>query len=61
MHNYNPGDITWMLVSTALVWLMVPGVGYFYSGMANSKHALSLIILCCWSIAVVCIQVRKVS
>ncbi len=30
---YNPGDIAWVLASTALVWLMIPGVGFFYSGL----------------------------
>ncbi|CAG8443174.1 7208_t:CDS:2 [Diversispora eburnea] len=50
------GDVAWLLASTALVWLMVPGVGYFYSGMARSKNALSLIMLSVMSIAVVSIQ-----
>jgi Amt family ammonium transporter len=27
------GDIAWVLASTALVWIMVPGVGFFYSGL----------------------------
>lgn len=30
---YNMGDIAWVLASTALVWIMVPGVGFFYSGL----------------------------
>ena len=30
---YSPGDIAWVLASTALVWIMVPGVGFFYSGL----------------------------
>lgn len=55
--EYNAGDIAWTLASTALVWLMIPGIGYFYSGMARSKNALSLIMLSCCSIAVVTIQV----
>lgn len=25
---YNAGDIAWMITSTALVLLMIPGVGY---------------------------------
>ncbi|KAF9996097.1 hypothetical protein BGZ79_010194 [Entomortierella chlamydospora] len=50
--QYEPGDIAWTLTSTALVWLMIPGIGYFYSGMARSKNALSLIMLSCCSIAV---------
>jgi Amt family ammonium transporter len=53
---YDGGDIAWVLASTALVWLMIPGIGYFYSGMARSKNALSLIMLSCCSVAVVSIQ-----
>ncbi|KAF9430410.1 hypothetical protein BGZ94_006980 [Podila epigama] len=53
---YDAGDIAWTLTSTALVWLMIPGIGYFYSGMARSKNALSLIMLSCCSIAVVTLQ-----
>jgi Amt family ammonium transporter len=26
----NPGDTAWMLASTALVFLMTPGLGFFY-------------------------------
>ncbi|CAI2170027.1 19130_t:CDS:2, partial [Funneliformis geosporum] len=54
--QFDDGDIAWMLASTCLVWLMVPGVGYFYSGMARSKNALSLIMLCFLSVPVVSIQ-----
>ncbi|CAG8514775.1 290_t:CDS:2 [Ambispora leptoticha] len=50
------GDVGFVLTSTALVWIMVPGVGYFYSGMARSKNALSLIMLCMLSVAVVSVQ-----
>ncbi|KAF9375103.1 hypothetical protein CPB97_011695 [Podila verticillata] len=54
--EFNAGDIAWTLASTALVWLMIPGIGYFYSGMARSKNALSLIMLSCCSVAVVSFQ-----
>ncbi|KAF9179394.1 hypothetical protein BGZ51_006941 [Haplosporangium sp. Z 767] len=54
--EYEAGDIAWTLASTALVWLMIPGIGYFYSGMARSKNALSLIMLSCCSVAVVTFQ-----
>ncbi|CAG8631416.1 7398_t:CDS:2 [Gigaspora margarita] len=50
------GDIAWVMASTALVFLMIPGVGYFYSGMARSKNALSLIMLSVLSAAVVSFQ-----
>ncbi|CAB4488976.1 ammonium transporter 2 [Rhizophagus irregularis] len=55
-NKYFPGDIAWVLVSTGLVWLMIPGVGFFYSGMARSKNALSLILLCVLCGAVVTVQ-----
>ncbi|KAK3822813.1 MAG: ammonium transporter 2 [Benniella sp.] len=54
--QYQAGDIAWTLTCTALVWLMIPGIGYFYSGMARSKNALSLIMLSCCSVAVVSVQ-----
>jgi len=50
------GDVAWVIMSCALVWLMIPGVGYFYSGMARSKNALSLIMLSVLSVAVVSVQ-----
>lgn len=55
--NFHGGDIAWSVACSVIVWLMVPGIGYFYSGLARSKSALSLITLCCWSMAVVSFQV----
>ncbi|MCJ1266500.1 ammonium transporter Amt1 [Lobaria immixta] len=43
--HYESGDIAWMIAATALVLLMIPGVGFFYSGLARRKSALSLIWL----------------
>ncbi|KAL9121304.1 MAG: hypothetical protein Q9187_002138 [Circinaria calcarea] len=42
---YESGDIAWIITATALVLLMIPGVGFFYSGLARRKSALSLIWL----------------
>ncbi|KAF2745560.1 ammonium transporter-like protein [Sporormia fimetaria CBS 119925] len=53
---YNPGDIAWVVTSTALVLLMIPGVGFFYSGLARRKSALSLLWLSVMSAAVVSLQ-----
>ena len=39
---YSPGDIAWVLASTALVWIMVPGVGFFYSGLLRCVSAVLL-------------------
>jgi hypothetical protein len=55
---YNNGDIAWTLASTALVWIMIPGVGFFYSGLLRRKNALSMIYLSMMTIAVVSFQVR---
>ncbi|PPQ65690.1 hypothetical protein CVT24_012108 [Panaeolus cyanescens] len=53
---YNPGDIAWVLASTALVWIMIPGVGFFYSGLLRRKNALSMMYLSMMTLAVVSFQ-----
>jgi len=53
---YNLGDIAWTLASMALVWLMIPGLGFFYSGLLRRKNALSMIFTSMASIAVVSFQ-----
>jgi Amt family ammonium transporter len=41
----NKGDVTWMLVSTALVIMMsVPALALFYGGMVRAKNALSVLM-----------------
>ncbi|KAK4686515.1 ammonium transporter, Amt family, partial [Tremellales sp. Uapishka_1] len=42
---YNLGDMAWIIAATALVWIMIPGVGLFYSGLLRRKNALSMIFL----------------
>jgi Amt family ammonium transporter len=34
-------DVAWMLVATALVLLMTPGVAFFYGGMVSARNAVS--------------------
>ncbi|KAH7882865.1 ammonium transporter AmtB-like domain-containing protein [Phlebopus sp. FC_14] len=53
---FNLGDIAWTLASTALVWIMIPGVGFFYSGLLRRKNALSMIYLSVMTVAVVSFQ-----
>lgn len=57
---YNLGDIAWVLCSTALVWIMIPGVGFFYSGLLRRKNALSMIWASMMTLAVVSFQVSRV-
>lgn len=41
---YNTSDIAWVLISTALVFLMTPGLAFFYGGMVHRKNVLSTMI-----------------
>ncbi|MEY4113508.1 MAG: ammonium transporter [Bacteroidota bacterium] len=41
---YNGADITWILISTALVFLMTPGLAFFYGGMVHRKNVISTMI-----------------
>ncbi len=40
----NTGDTAFMLIATALVMLMTPGLALFYGGMVRSKNVLSTIL-----------------
>src|ERR1700744_469899 len=39
--KYNSADVTWILVATALVFIMTPALAFFYGGMVNRKNVLS--------------------
>jgi Amt family ammonium transporter len=41
----NGADTAWMLVSTALVLLMTPGLGIFYGGMVRKKNTLNTMMM----------------
>jgi ammonium transporter len=47
------GDIAWMLMSTALVMLMVPGLALFYGGMVRRKNILGTMMQSMVALAVV--------
>ncbi len=40
----NTGDTAWVLISTALVMLMTPGLALFYGGMVRRKNVLGTIM-----------------
>jgi Amt family ammonium transporter len=42
--SYNAADIAWILVATALVFLMTPGLAFFYGGMVHRKNVISTMI-----------------
>jgi len=41
----NTGDTAWLLMSSALVMLMTPGLALFYGGMVRRKNVLSTIMM----------------
>jgi Amt family ammonium transporter len=41
----SPADTVWMLISSALVMLMTPGVALFYGGMVRRKNLLSTMMM----------------
>ncbi len=41
----NTGDTAWLLVSSALVMLMTPGLALFYGGMVRRKNILSTLMM----------------
>jgi len=40
----NTGDTAWMLVSSAMVLFMIPGLAFFYGGMVRQKNVLSTLM-----------------
>lgn len=53
---FSEGDSAYIIVASAMVLVMVPGLGFLYSGLARRKSALSLIWACIGSSAVVTFQ-----
>lgn len=44
MGNINSGDVAWILVSSALVLFMTPGLAFFYGGMVRRKNVLNTLM-----------------
>ncbi len=42
--KFNGADVAWILVATALVFLMTPGLAFFYGGMVHRKNVISTMI-----------------
>lgn len=42
--KYYTADVAWILISAALVFLMTPGLAFFYGGMVHRKNVLSTMI-----------------
>ncbi|WP_129668896.1 ammonium transporter [Phytoactinopolyspora endophytica] len=49
------GDTAWIMVSTALVMLMTPGLALFYGGMVRAKSVINMMMMCFGALGVVSI------
>jgi Amt family ammonium transporter len=52
----DPGSTAWMLASSALVLLMVPGLALFYGGMVRKKNVLTTMMMSFVAMAVIGVQ-----
>jgi ammonium transporter, Amt family len=52
-NGINTGDTAWMLVSSALVLLMTPGLAFFYGGLVRSRNVLNTMMMSLVLMAVV--------
>ncbi|KAI9673863.1 MAG: hypothetical protein M1817_002069 [Caeruleum heppii] len=53
---YQSGDSAYIIVASAMVLLMVPGLGFLYSGLARRKSALTMIWACLGSFSIITFQ-----
>lgn len=53
---YASGDQAYIIVASAMVLVMVPGLGFLYSGLARRKSALSMLWACMGALSVITFQ-----
>src|ERR1700737_4150231 len=54
--SLNSGDTAWMLIASALVLLMTPGLALFYGGMVRRKNVLATFMYSYFALALVTVQ-----
>jgi Amt family ammonium transporter len=52
----NSGDTAWVLISTALVLLMLPGLALFYGGLVRARATLNTFMMSFVAVAIVTVQ-----
>ena len=50
------GDTAWVLISTALVMFMTPGLAFFYGGLVRRKNVLSILMQCFMILCLISVQ-----
>src|SRR3972149_7007555 len=53
MPEINAGDTAWLLMATALVMVMLPGLALFYGGLVRRKNVLSTVMHSFFGLALV--------
>ena len=53
---YSAGDSAYIIVASAMVVVMVPGLGFLYSGLARRKSALTMLWVCMASSSIITFQ-----
>lgn len=56
MMGIDTGNTAWILVATAMVFFMTPGLALFYGGMSRSKNVLSTIMQSFFLIGVISVE-----
>lgn len=52
----NTGDTAWVLISAALVFIMTPGLAFFYGGMVRSKNVLTTMMQSFFIVAMISVE-----
>ena len=50
------GDTAWVLMCSALVMLMTPGLAFFYGGLVKKRNVLSILMQCLVSLCLISVQ-----
>nr|AGM18783.1 low-affinity ammonium transporter [Peltula cylindrica] len=53
---FEKGDSAYIIIASAMVLVMIPGLGFLYSGLARRKSALSMIFACMASFSIITFQ-----
>ena len=56
MAMIDTGNTAWVLVSAALVFIMTPGLGFFYGGLVRSKNVLTTIMESFFILAMISVE-----
>ena len=51
--EYDAGATAWVLMSSALVLFMTPGLAFFYGGMTRSKNILNMLMMNLYCVGII--------